>query len=157
MRAASRSRLLVVGLAVMVGLAVLVMGLPGAREPRHVSADDSPTVIDTIRTGAGGSMPENIAVNPNTNQVYVANFGSGTVCVVDGATGAVTDTIGVGKQPSDIAVNPMTNRIISLPIGRTTLTPSSRCQRHDARDYWNGESIRGGREPQHEPHLHSGY
>ena len=51
-----------------------------------------------------------IAVNPVTNVIYVANYGSDTVSVIDGTTNATT-TIPVGKRPGHIAVNPVTNKI----------------------------------------------
>ena len=42
--------------------------------------------------------------------MYVANFGSDTVSVIDGATDTVSQTITVGSEPSMVAVNPVTNK-----------------------------------------------
>ena len=39
-----------------------------------------------------------MAVNPVTNKIYVANYGSNNVTVIDGATNATT-TVSAGTQP----------------------------------------------------------
>jgi len=64
-------------------------------------------VTDTITTGAN---PFAVAVNPVTNRTYVANYGSGTVTVIDAATGQ-NSTISVGASPRAIAVNALTDKI----------------------------------------------
>ena len=81
----------------------------------HVSVIDSlsNTVIGTITVG---NQPWGIAVNPLTNcvgapsvcwgTVYVTNYGSNTVTVINGSNNAVIATIPVGMQPEGIAVNP---------------------------------------------------
>ena len=51
-----------------------------------------------------------MAVNPITNQIYVANYGSNTVTVIDGATNNTT-TVAAGTIPYAVAVNPNTNKI----------------------------------------------
>ena len=45
-----------------------------------------------------------MVVNPVTNQVYVANFGSNNVTVIDGATNVVANTVNVGTSPEAVAV-----------------------------------------------------
>jgi len=52
-----------------------------------------------------GSQPYAVAVNPETNQVYVANYGGTTVTVIDGATNGTTN-VTVGNHPWAVAVNP---------------------------------------------------
>src|SRR5258708_6566762 len=66
---------------------------------------NSPTVIPV------GKLPEDVAVNPLTNTIYVANREDNTVSAIDGMTNTVTATIQVGVWPSLIAVNPVTNTI----------------------------------------------
>jgi YVTN family beta-propeller protein len=61
-----------------------------------------------------GEGPSAIAVNPNTNKVYVANKISETVSVIDGTTDKKIDDIPVGILPSAIAVNPNTNKVYVL-------------------------------------------
>lgn len=75
------------------------------------------SVIATVPTAAG---PNNIAINPVTNKIYVANavsydpYGNyiwgNTVTVIDGATNN-TSTVEVGTYPRAITVNPVTNKI----------------------------------------------
>ena len=46
-----------------------------------------------------GSVPIGVAVNPEGTRVYVANFASGNVYVIDTATNKVTATVDVGDYP----------------------------------------------------------
>src|SRR5919109_1478593 len=63
--------------------------------------------------------PNSIAVNPTTNTIYVGNYNSSTVSVIDGKTKSVVDSIPLGDADSDVAngvaydvaVNPTTNTI----------------------------------------------
>ena len=57
------------------------------------------------------SASAQVAVNPITNRVYVANEDADTVSVINGATGATIATVPVGDRPVFIAVNPFNNRI----------------------------------------------
>ncbi len=72
------------------------------------------TVIDgatnATTTVAAGTSPFSVAVNPVTNKIYVANYGSNNVTVIDGATNATT-TVAAGTHPYSVAVNPVTNKI----------------------------------------------
>jgi len=68
-----------------------------------------------------GDRPHEVAVNTVTNRIYVANWGSNNVSVIDGATDTEIDTDGnpangitripVGSGPCGVGVNPTTNRI----------------------------------------------
>ena len=51
-----------------------------------------------------------MAVNPVTNKIYVANYSSNNITVIDGATNATT-TVSSGNGPVAVAVNPVTNKI----------------------------------------------
>ena len=71
-------------------------------------------------------QPVAIAVNPNTNKLYVANYTTGDVRVIDLAVESEyppTRSIGVWSKPVALAVNPVTNTIYVLmddpraPIG----------------------------------------
>jgi YVTN family beta-propeller protein len=67
------------------------------------------TVIGTPAVGEG---PGALAVNPVTNEVYVANVDAGTVSVIDGATNTVVGPpVPVGATPIAVAVNPLTNTV----------------------------------------------
>ncbi len=68
----------------------------------------TPYVLTSVKVG---SYPIAVGVNPNTNRIYVVNYKSDTVSVIDGLTSTVLDTIYVGRAPVDIGVNAATNRI----------------------------------------------
>ncbi len=59
-----------------------------------------------------GKTPVGIAVDPNTNRIYVSNYFSNVVFLMDPF---ITDIkpvpIKVGERPTEIAVDPNTNRI----------------------------------------------
>ncbi|HEY7080890.1 MAG TPA: YncE family protein, partial [Nitrososphaeraceae archaeon] len=59
-----------------------------------------------IKTIAVGNGPVGIAFNPNNGDMYVTNFGSNTVSVIDTTTNTVVATITVGSAPQFIAFNP---------------------------------------------------
>ena len=61
-------------------------------------------------TVAVGTYPWPLAVNPVTNKIYVANFSTNNVTVIDGATNGTTP-VAVGTNPQAVAVNPVTNKI----------------------------------------------
>ena len=74
-----------------------------------VDINTATTTIDSIKVG---SQPEFLAVNASGSRLYVANYGSGTVSVIDTATNKVVDTntatttidsIKVGTNPRGIA------------------------------------------------------
>ena len=56
-------------------------------------------------TIAVGHHPIGVAVNANTNKVYVTNYESGFVSVIDGFTNKIENNVKVGIFPSDIVVN----------------------------------------------------
>ena len=68
-----------------------------------------------------GTAPQSVAVNPVSNQIYVANGGSNTVTVIDGATNATT-TVAAGTVPRSVAVNPVTNQIYVANDGSNNVT-----------------------------------
>ena len=79
------------------------------------TAKDTVTVLDPtghvlFRTPVG-KEPVSIALNPDTNRVYVANSGSGNVSVIDGMTDKVVATVPVGDLPYTMAVNRATNEV----------------------------------------------
>ena len=79
-----------------------------------------------------GTNPTGIAVNPNTNDVYVTNSGDGTVSVIDGDSSSPTfNTVigapitvgsGAGSDPIGVAVNPNTNNVYVTNFNDGTVT-----------------------------------
>ena len=62
---------------------------------------------ESIRGMAGVS---GVAVNPNTNRIYVADNSSNTVSIIDGDSNTVAKNIAVGESPVDIAVDANKNK-----------------------------------------------
>ena len=89
------------------------------------------TVIDgatnNTTTVAVGDYPNAVAVNPTTNQIYVANCGcygtypAANVTVIDGATNN-TLPVAAGSEPIAVAVNPVTNQIYVANHGSNNVT-----------------------------------
>ena len=65
-------------------------------------------VIKTVNVGSG---PNGIAVNTNTNVIYVSNSSTNTVSVIEGNSYTVTATVTVGNGPGPIAVYAPANLI----------------------------------------------
>jgi YVTN family beta-propeller protein len=63
------------------------------------------------KTVTVGTQPYRLSVNPTTNKIYVANYGSNNVSVINGATDTVSTTVGVGNGPIATSANSATNKI----------------------------------------------
>jgi YVTN family beta-propeller protein len=73
---------------------------------------ENPTVLRSIQLGAETCCSlTGVAVNPDTNRIYVSDPSRNFLYVVDGYTNEVVDTIDVGGRPWDVAVNPFTNKV----------------------------------------------
>ena len=68
--------------------------------------ETSPTHGFVVATIPVGTVPFGVAFNADNGFMYVANFGSNTVSVIDPATNTVVATIPVGTHPFGIAFNP---------------------------------------------------
>src|SRR6476620_864633 len=62
-----------------------------------------------------------IVYNSSTHKIYAVNEGTGSVTVIDAATGAV-HTLQVGREPIAIAVNSITNRIYVANDGSASVS-----------------------------------
>ena len=58
-----------------------------------------------------GTYPNGVAVNPSTNEIYVASDGSDNLSVINGSTDALITTISLGDAPTGVAVNPATDMV----------------------------------------------
>jgi DNA-binding beta-propeller fold protein YncE len=63
-----------------------------------------------------GTAPEAVAVNTVTNKIYVANYLSANVTIVDGTTNSTT-TVPATLHPRAVAVNGATNKIYVANVG----------------------------------------
>ena len=95
-------RLIVAGLGPL--LAVLLVATSVGAAPDT----GSPHVVATIAVGRG---PIGVAVDSTTDLIYVANSGSSTVSVINGATNRVVATVSVGGLPEGVAVDSTTDLI----------------------------------------------
>ena len=87
---------------------------------------DAETVIDTrtgvVSTVGTGNVPMAAAVNDVTNRIYVVNYGSSDVTVIDGASHRPMATVKVGLWPQQIAVNTKTNTIYVVNTHANTVS-----------------------------------
>jgi YVTN family beta-propeller protein len=70
-----------------------------------------PNTGKVVATIGVGLNPWGIAVDQDSDMVYVTNRGSRSVTVIDGHTNRVTATIGVGPNPVGVAVVPSTDTV----------------------------------------------
>jgi YVTN family beta-propeller protein len=68
-----------------------------------IQASLAATLEDTITVGEG---PIALAFNPSDDNLYVANFNSANVSIIDTSTNTIEDTITVGEGPIALAFNP---------------------------------------------------
>ena len=74
-----------------------------------------------IATIPAGTNPYAATVNPATDMIYVPNYSTNTVTVIDGTTLGPT-TVSVGSGPYFAAVNPMSNKIYVTNSGSNSVT-----------------------------------
>ena len=94
---------------------------------QSVAATSTLAVIKTIRLG---TTPYGVAVNDGDDTVYVANFNSGTVSVINGRTATEDDTITVGSLPAGVAVNQGDDTVYVTNLLRM-MHIHCLCSRHD--------------------------
>lgn len=82
-----------------------------AEAPASNKQSSAQQLGNIVATVSVGDAPIGIAVNPNTNMIYVFNQLSNTASVIDGKTNAVIKNIQTGMNPAGIAVNPNINKI----------------------------------------------
>ena len=74
------------------------------------------------RVLSAGAIPCAIAVNPQTNQLYVANYRDDTVSIINAATGRKSATVPVGRHPKAIAFDAGRNRVYVANTSDGTVT-----------------------------------
>ena len=79
----------------------------------------STSTVDAITVGAS---PSALAINPTGTRLYVSNFGSTTVSVVNTATNLEITKVTVGSQPSGLAVSADGTRLYALSRANDTVT-----------------------------------
>ena len=76
-------------------------GSSGSAGPTHRAAATVPV----------GKRPYQVAVDPGSHTVYVANYADNTMSVIDTSTHKVTATVPVGQHPGGLAVDPGTHTV----------------------------------------------
>ena len=66
------------------------------------------SVVDSM--GVGGH-PFSVAVNPNSNMIYVDNQGYNTISIIKGTTSKSKNIVPVGSTPDGVTVNPKTKMV----------------------------------------------
>ncbi len=66
--------------------------------------------IPQMRSGVQSKLVS-VAVNPNTNRIYIADAGQDAIFVVNGPTRQLVSTVLTSGQPVGIVVNPKTNLV----------------------------------------------
>ena len=105
---------------------------PVTRKVYAVSAGNSAvTVINgdshTTKTVGTGGIPCAIAVDSTSGRVFVANYASGDVTVIDSVNDSVVGTVNVAPHPQAIAVDSSSHRVFvaSTREGATTVVDGS--------------------------------
>jgi YVTN family beta-propeller protein len=91
----------------------------GVATVQDASTAQAAAVQATISVGA---MPAAIALDEAAGKLYVANFGSGTVSVIDAASQAVVAEIDVGANPNALTIHPARRRVYVLNQGSDTVS-----------------------------------
>ena len=79
----------------------------------------SPTFLNTWKVWAQSTMitikvgesPQNMEYNPSNGNIYVSNFNSGDISVIDSGTNKVIHTILVNSSPNALEYNPSNGNI----------------------------------------------
>src|SRR5918911_1986741 len=74
-------------------------------------------VSPVVRTIAVGSVPGALAVDGQTRRVFVANFASATVSVLDAGSGAVLAATAVDPYPDALAIATRPGRVFVVNVG----------------------------------------
>jgi YVTN family beta-propeller protein len=72
--------------------------------------------------GQYGVGPEDLAVNPLTNLIYVPDFESGKLFVIDEHAKVISNSTTLGSLPVSVDINPISNVIYVLNEGNSTLS-----------------------------------
>jgi YVTN family beta-propeller protein len=114
--------LMIVGMLVL--LAVSMFRLPRADSEPSVTASPAQTATQ-VRSISGISVfsePRAIAVHTALNKIYVVNYMSNNVAVIDGEAHLVTAEVQVGMCPEEIAIDSSANKAYVLNSGTGSIS-----------------------------------
>ena len=82
----------------------------GAANVSMIYYNNNTLALNKVSGGTGlvivGSAPAGVAITPNGQYVYVANWYSNTVSVISTSSNSVVATIPLGSNPHDVAITP---------------------------------------------------
>ncbi len=81
-----------------------------------------PASADSVLTRIPIASPVAVAVNPVTNEIYVASAGNNTLMEIDGTTDAVSRIFPVGIDPKAVGVDPETGTIYEVSYEGSSMT-----------------------------------
>jgi len=88
---------------------------PSTTLPATTTTTKLPATVESMHVGG---YPYGVAVNTQTDRIYVANNGDGTLSVIDGSSNQVISTVPGTSGALEVAVNPNTNMIyVTNPLG----------------------------------------
>jgi serine/threonine protein kinase, bacterial len=120
-----RIALLAAAVVVVLGAAFAAVGWLNDRHTNPPAALPKPGAASIARIAATipvGKRPEAVAVDPQSHTAYTANYGDGTISVIDTGSRAVTATIRVGNGPVSVAVDPASHTAYTANSSDGTLS-----------------------------------
>ena len=66
--------------------------------------------------------PDEVAVNPTGNTIYVASRDSSIISVINGSTEKIIRTLSIGPDPAHLAFNPISNKLYVSPDNGTVVS-----------------------------------
>ena len=95
---------------------------PGANPVPPQNPETVQTGFFVTATVSVGSNPDGVAYDSSNNYIYVANCGSNTVSVINGANNSVVATVSVGSSPEGVAYDSSNNYIYVVNLNSGTVS-----------------------------------
>jgi len=97
--------------AVAVVILATTVAVASSPATSPVAQEDNRVIVAHRESRFASVWPQQIAVNTETNMIYVVNTHANSVSVIDGRTNTVAATVPADKGPWAVAVNAVSNMI----------------------------------------------